>query len=250
MRIELEIILSVLTSQRSREQMQAAANGDKDAAGALAERIAHCLSLTPMVMLVIFERCKQIVKGYDGTHDDMHTLGQLTMGAVCYAQTAFTQINSAKPLPTCFVHKDWPWERSSFHADQDPVGNLVKAAAMLIAEAGRIERERGDKEAGTAPPDDMFLVPLLKPGIDLAVKRDKPGQFLAAISGYMAAVLCEVKPARLEEALQSIEKFDEGQSAAMVAVQNATAAWVRAEMGLQTDPAYRALIDGKEDAKP
>ena len=245
MRIEIEIILSVLRARRG-ELAADLVGGSQEATRGVAERIADCLGLTPMVMLVVFERCKQVAKGYDAEHDAMHTLGQLTTGAMCYAQTAFTQITTAKPLPPCFCHKDWPWERSSFHAEQDPVGNLVKAAAMLIAEAGRLERERGDQEAGAAPPDDMFLVPLLKPGVDLAVKRDKPGQFLAAISGYMAAVLCEVKPDRLEEALQSIEKFDEGQSDAMVAVQKATAAWVRAEMGLQFDEAYLKLLARKE----
>ena len=247
MKIENEIIQSVL--QTRREDLAKIVQGSREAGRSVAERISHCLGLTPMITLVMFERCKQVIKGYDAKHDDMHTLGQLTMGAVCFAQTAFTQINSAKPLPKCFRHKDWPWEPSSFHAEEDPVGNLVKAAAMLIAEAGRIERSRGDEEGGAVPADDMFLSMQIRAGINLAIKRDKIGQFLAAVSGYVQAVLCEVEPERLEEALKSIETFDLGQSQTMDNVQRSIAAWVRAEMALLHDPAYQDLQANAEDAK-
>lgn len=241
MNIDVQIILSVLRYRRP--QMLEASRGSPTAERELAEKIASCLGGTPMLTLVSFERCKQIAKGYKAEHDDIHTLGQLTLGAVCYAQTAFTQINSAKPLPTGFKHKDWPWQASSFHAEEDPVGNLVKAAAMLIAEAERIERTRG-----AAPPtfaDDMLLTPQIRPGIELAVKRDKIGVFLAAVSSYTASVLCDVKPERLEEALQDIEKVDAGQSEAMIEVQRAICAWVRAEMLLIGDPAYVDLVEEK-----
>lgn len=237
MRIDATIIRSVLNSRP--EMLKAAGQGDAAAIDFLTSKIVDCLGLTPLMSLVSLERCKQIVKGYDAKHDDIHTLGQLTMGAICYAQTAFTQVNSPKPLPPCFHHKDWPWERGSFHAHADPVANLIKAAAMLIAEAERIERTRGD--ASQPVPDDMFLAGQIKVGIDLAIKRDKIGTFLAAVSAYVQAVLCEARPERLEEALKDIERFDVGQSSAMVEVQNGIAAWVRAEMKLLHDPAYQDL---------
>lgn len=208
---------------------------------AVVKRILECMNITAVRDRVLLERAQQEAKGFDAKHDDMHTLGQLTLGAVCFAQTAFTQINSPKPLPECFRHKDWPWEPSSFHAEQDPVGNLVKAAAMLIAEAERIMRERGEQQEPTVPRDDLFLARQIGAGIDLAIKRDKIGRFLAGVSGYVQAVLCE--------ALKDVESFDQGQSPAMVTVQNSITAWVRAEMALLNDPAYHDLMASAADAR-
>jgi len=219
-----------------------------EGADTLAKRIVECLNLSAMSDLVLFERAKQVAKGFHAKHDDLHTLGQLITGAICYAQTAHFQVTSAKPVPECFQHNDWPWDAASFHPEQDVVGNLVKAAAMLIAEAERISRERGEM-AATAPVDDMLLMQQIKPGIDLAVKRDKVGAFLSAVSAYTAAVLCDVKPERLELALQSIEHVDLGQSQAMIKLQRALCAWVRAEMGVPCDPAYLARAEEKGGAK-
>lgn len=233
MSLAIKIITSVLVHRRHEL-------GTPEGVEAVAKRIVECLNLTAVSDIVLFERAKQGAMGFDAKHDDMHTLGQLTMGAVCFAQTAFTQINSAKPLPECFRHKDWPWEPSSFHADLDPVGNLVKAAAMLIAEEERIERTRS--EAMDLLPSKRFLFdPLMRPSVKLAVGQDRPGLFLAEICSFMAFVMTCVKPERLEEALQDIAKFDEGQSAAMVASQNATVAWVRAEMALLQDIAFQDM---------
>lgn len=223
--------------------------GTNEGLEAVVKRIIECLNLTPVSDMVLFERAMQAAMGYDAKHDDIHTLGQLTMGAVCFAQTAFTQINSAKPLPGCFRHKDWPWEPSSFHAEQDPVGNLVKAAAMLIAEAERITRTRGEQQEPAAPRDDLFLAEQIGAGIDLAIKRDKIGRFLAAVSGYLQAVLCEARPERLNEALKDVESFDQGQSPAMVEVQKSVVALVRAEMALLNDPAYHDLLASAADVR-
>ncbi len=75
----------------------------------------------------------------------------------------------------------------------------------------------------------------------LVVALDKPGCFLAMVSGYIWSVLSELPPERLEAALCSIERHDPGQSPAMLAAQNAIVAWVRAERALQAAPAYQAL---------
>ena len=238
----LKIIMSVLAYRRHEL-------GTPDGMEAVAARILECLNLSAVSDMVLFERAKQEAMGYDAKHDELHTLGQLTMGAVCFAQTAFTQINTAKPLPSGFRHKDWPWQSSSFHAHEDPVGNLVKAAAMLIAEAERIERMRS--ESTEVPTSKRLLFdPLMRPGIKLAVENDRPGLFLAEIGSFMAFVLSCVKPDRLEEALQDIQKVDAGQTEAMVACQNATVAWVRAEMALLLDEAFYDLNAGEEGAKP
>lgn len=246
--LSIQIIKSVLIHRKDICTVTA------EGADVLARRIVECLNLSAMSDLVLFERAKQVAKGYDAKQDDLYTLGQLITGAICFAETAHIQVTSAKPVPECFKHKDWPWHASTFHPEQDVVGNLVKAAAMLIAEAERISRERGELTA-PEPVDDMLLTPQIKPGIDLAVKRDKVGQFLAAVSAYTAAVLCDVKPERLEEALTDVERHDAGQSAAMLEVQRTMCAWVRSEMGLIGDPAYVEMIDepcrpGASDTQP
>ena len=242
MSIGTKIIMSVLKYRRHEL-------GTPEGREAVANRIMECVNLSAVSDMVLFERAKQEAMGFDAKQDDMHTLGQLTMGAVCFAQTAFTQINTAKPLPSGFRHKDWPWQPSSFHAHEDPVGNLVKAAAMLIAEAERIERTRGEEAPTTTKEKSMLFDPLMRPAMKLALERDKPGLFLAEIGSFMAFVMSCVKPERLEEALQDIAKFDEGQSPAMVACQNATVTWVRAELALLQDAAYQELGAGEEGAK-
>lgn len=238
-----KIIMSVLVHRRHEL-------GTPEGMEAVAKRIMECLNLTRVSDMVLFERAKQEAMGYDARHDELHTLGQLTMGAICFAQTAFTQISSAKPLPACFRHKDWPWEPSSFHAEQDPVGNLVKAAAMLIAEAERIERTR-DEQREMQPSKKKLFDLILRPSVKLAVEHDRPGLFLAEVCAFTAFVMTCVKPERREAALQDIAKFDEGQSEAMVASQNATVAWVRAELALLEDMAWQQLSAEKgEGAKP
>lgn len=209
-----------------------------ECAEALARLIVECLNLSATADLVLFERAKQVAMGHDAKHDDLHTLGQLITGAICYAQIAHIQVTSAKPLPDAFKHREWPWDPKSFRLEQDPVGNLVKAAAMLIAEAERISRERGEMTTPETLAADTLLMDAVVPGVRLAAKQDKVGQFLAAVSAYTASVLCEVKPVRLEEALRDIERLDAGQGQAMDDVQRALCAWVRAEMRLQSDPTY------------
>lgn len=75
----------------------------------------------------------------------------------------------------------------------------------------------------------------------LAVWLDKPGTFLALVTGFAWQVLEELEPERLEACLQSIERHDPGQSTAMIENQNAVAAWIRSERELRKCPAWQAL---------
>lgn len=133
------VMASVLCAQPG--LLQAVLSGDKEAADALAFRMLEHLHFTDVYDAVLWERAKQHAKGYDARNDDTWTLGQLITGARCYIETAFIQTNTAKPIPSCFTHKDWPWAKETFKPEQDRKANLIKAAAMLIAEVERIERE-------------------------------------------------------------------------------------------------------------
>jgi hypothetical protein len=98
------------------------------------------LALTSVTNLILRERINQVDHGFTKKHDDIHTLGQITQGAICYADTALMMTSRGiDKLPPCFNHKDWPWEKGSFKGST-PIRMLVKAAAMLVAEIERLQR--------------------------------------------------------------------------------------------------------------
>lgn len=87
------------------------------------------------VLDVVAERRRQMeVEGWTPEHDDQHVEGQMASAAGCYAVYAFNhwQISGA-PAP-------WPWEQSWWKPGS-PRRNLVKAAALLIAEIQRLDRK-------------------------------------------------------------------------------------------------------------
>lgn len=79
---------------------------------------------SPAVNAVACERRKQVLKGYDAAHDDEHDNGELAFAASALAMDSDGL---------------WPWGRTGF-----PAGTrreqLVKAAAMLVADIERIDR--------------------------------------------------------------------------------------------------------------
>ena len=76
--------------------------------------------------LVKEEREKQINKyGYTAVHDRQHHNTAVLYGALAY-------LNSTIYSSTAGI-EDWPFEKESFKPEGD-IKNLVKAAAMIIAE--------------------------------------------------------------------------------------------------------------------
>lgn len=106
------------------------------------------------VELIAEERSRQVgVEGYDAKHDDLHRDGSIVRAAVCYADTARVQVFSnldGQPLPRCYWHKDWPFDREEFKPSPDAIRNLVKAGAMIAAEIDRLMRARSE------PRDDQM----------------------------------------------------------------------------------------------
>ena len=81
---------------------------------------------TTAIDLVKKEREKQISKhGYTIVHDRQHPKKAVLYGALAY-------LNSVIYSPNIGI-EDWPFEEESFKPEGD-VNNLVKAAAMIIAE--------------------------------------------------------------------------------------------------------------------
>jgi hypothetical protein len=90
---------------------------------------------------VLAERQRQIhAEGFDEAHDEKHEEGQLALAAICYAI----------PLDMWdegFQEKYWPWGNEWFKP-KDYRRDLVRAAALIIAEIDRMDRAMLDSEPG------------------------------------------------------------------------------------------------------
>lgn len=90
---------------------------------------------TKAVMDVIAERQRQIkVEGWTLEHDDVYTNNELPRAAACYALTA-----SGWSTPSAI--QLWPdnWDNSALKPTT-PRRDLVKAAALILAEIERLDR--------------------------------------------------------------------------------------------------------------
>ena len=91
------------------------------------------------------ERARQIgAYGYTPRHDDRHTGGELGLAAACYAAPSrmFKAENLAGRGNETFVaYKDaWPWA-DRFWKPKSRREDLVRAAALIVAEIERIDRD-------------------------------------------------------------------------------------------------------------
>jgi len=96
---------------------------------------------------VLQERERQVsVEGYTVSHDDLHFTGELALAAASYAQVAGyaslygTQATRLVPLP-----RSWPWS-PDWWKPKDPRRDLIRAAALVIAEIERIDRSRKEPQ--------------------------------------------------------------------------------------------------------
>ncbi len=86
---------------------------------------------------VLVERNRQIsAEGWSPEHDDEHDAGELVRAAICYAAPfSFMKISKVGGL----VPEHWPWD-ALWWKPKDERRNLIKAAALLIAEIERLDR--------------------------------------------------------------------------------------------------------------
>jgi len=139
---------------------------------------------------VIAERRRQIeAEGWSAEHDDEHTDGAMALAAGMYA------VNSASPT---FLDFDdgfgpderypigWPWHRQ-WWKPKNPRRDLVRAAALIIAEIERLDR----LAAATAPQPEA-LADELNRIIDIAERTSMSGDWrygLGQIQGVAADLL-------------------------------------------------------------
>lgn len=99
------------------------------------------MSMTKAVEDVLAERRRQIEgEGWTPEHDDEHDAEELAQAAASYALWSASLYDSAFEV--------WPglWDRNWFKPT-DPRRDLVKAAALIIAEIERLDRIETSKAA-------------------------------------------------------------------------------------------------------
>lgn len=110
---------------------------DKDRSDAISDELMTRLLATSDSQAakdVLEERARQqVVEGWTEYHDDEHGWGEMATAAACYAHSISD--GSGVGLPA-----QWPWE-PEWWKPTTPRRNLVKAAALILAEIERIDRE-------------------------------------------------------------------------------------------------------------
>lgn len=93
---------------------------------------------------VILERHRQIrEEGWSPEHDDTHELGELAMAATCYAEMSVCHY----AFPDQFdILNRWPWSHE-WWKPETPRRDLVRAAALLLAEIERLDRKNKKTES-------------------------------------------------------------------------------------------------------
>lgn len=88
------------------------------------------------------ERRRQIeTEGWDPQHDDAHNTGALCAAGACYAISAFGGANDHE-----LIERLWPWT-AAWWKPTTPRRDLIKAAALIVAEIERVDRLGPNVEA-------------------------------------------------------------------------------------------------------
>jgi hypothetical protein len=105
-------------------------------------------ALTPFMAAAIAECYRQAEEeGYDHAHDDAHAPGVLAAAGAAYLAHAFAP---PQPMPP----RGFPWD-GAFWNPKDPRRNLVRGAALALAEGNKLDRARRRK----APPQSRAQWP-------------------------------------------------------------------------------------------
>jgi len=112
-------------------------NGSHSCTDTLLKRFASSTALSD----VIDERHRQInKKGYTPQHDNDHDAGELAGAGSAYALNASCQLYPYYNLPLDEKPDSFTWDDSHWKP-KSPREDLVRAAALLIAEIERIDRK-------------------------------------------------------------------------------------------------------------
>lgn len=98
---------------------------------------------------VLAERSRQVTEeGFDAQHDDRHNAFELGKAAAAYLGFAIIKDTTRKQnAKSPYTPGIWPWD-AEWWKPTDRRRDLVKAAALIVAEIERLDR----LDAKTAPP--------------------------------------------------------------------------------------------------
>ena len=111
----------------------------------LQERVAYAKNYDRYVLREIdAERERQIVsEGWTPEHDDGHDRGELARAAGCYALHA--GLPERAQVAAGYAPSDWwPWD-TAWWKPKDRRRDLVRAAALIVAEIERLDRAAAPK---------------------------------------------------------------------------------------------------------
>lgn len=104
---------------------------------------------------VIIERLRQVSEErWTPQHDDTHIDGELARAAACYCMGAVETMTGREPMTwdDDFLSALWPWDRSWWKS-KSARKDLIRAAALIIAEIERIDRAAAPPQHGRSRAD-------------------------------------------------------------------------------------------------
>jgi hypothetical protein len=95
------------------------------------------------VNLIATERKRQVEsEGWTPAHDDsFHKTGELASTAGCYVDLAAYQASNTSYVVDTRKPMGWPRSKEWWKPSSDPIRNLVKAGALIVAEIDRLTRK-------------------------------------------------------------------------------------------------------------
>lgn len=101
-------------------------------------------ALRPVIAEIAAERQRQMsVEGWTPEHDDEHPRGTLATAAACYALNAAGELWALRKGD---IPRYWPWH-AEWWKPKDKRRDLIRAAALIVAEIERLDRARAILEA-------------------------------------------------------------------------------------------------------
>lgn len=85
-------------------------------------------------------------EGWTPEHDDEHTGGELAIAAGCYAISAYDGFVTDDCRDDGSPYQ-WPWARR-WWKPKNPRRDLIRAAALIVAEIERIDRQGSREDNG------------------------------------------------------------------------------------------------------
>ncbi len=119
--------------------MHEAAPDAPDDTARLRERVAR-LEAENVLAEIGAERMRQIaVEGWTPEHDDQHSNHEMAVAAACYAAPGARDGFNVGNRPRNKILPFWPWSLNWWRS-KDRRSDLVKAAALIVAEIERLDR--------------------------------------------------------------------------------------------------------------